>query len=391
MSLCGYDSAMTPAAGNAACSPREPGDYHPLEIIPYFRRFDPSHGRDLVFTFIWNLLLTGAFILVGLLFNARGVSLETAGRIFVIAQCIGYTIHAFYFLGSLAGIDRRVHARGGVAVAAYYSGVACLGVLVGFAVAGALLDIDLAGFYTSPKRVGSILLNSLVISAILSAIFFAREREAKAKAALVAERLRVEQVERQATLANLRALQAQIEPHFLFNTLANATSLIDAEPARARHMLEAFIRFLRASLAATRRSTTTLADEFAMLRDFLEVLAVRMAGRIATRVDLPEALASIEIPPMLLQPLVENAVRHGLEPKIEGGAITISARLEEERLVLEVADTGVGFRDSGSGGVGLENIRERLRLAYGEAGRLSIREGRDGGTIATVTLPRGGR
>ena len=378
---------MPTAASSAACSPREPGDYHPLEIIPYFRRFAPSHGRDIVFTFIWNLLLTGAFLIVGLLFSSRGVSLEVAGRIFVIAQCIGFTIHGFYFLGSLAGIDRRVHGRGGIAVAAYYSGVACLGVLVGFAIAGALLDMDLAGFYTSPKRVGSILLNSLVISAILSAIFFAREREAKAKAALVAERLRVEQVERQATLANLRALQAQIEPHFLFNTLANATSLIDAHPARAKHMLEVFIRFLRASLAATRRSTTTLADEFALLRDFLEVIGVRMADRLTARVDLPETLASIEIPPMLLQPLVENAIRHGLEPKIEGGTVAISARLEGGDLLLEVADTGVGFRDSGSGGVGLENIRERLRLAYGEGGRLSIREGPQGGTIATVTLP----
>ncbi|MBK8322598.1 MAG: sensor histidine kinase [Betaproteobacteria bacterium] len=380
---------MPTAVASPACSPREPGDYHPLEIIPYFRRFDPSHGRDLVYTFIWNLLLTAAFVLVGLLFNSRGVSLEMVGRVFVIAQCIGYTIHAFYFIGGVAGLDRRVHRRGGIVVAVYYSGIACLGVLAGFAIAGTLLDMDLASFYTSPKRVGSILLNSLVISAILSAIFFAREREAKSKAALVAERLRAEQVERQATLANLRALQAQIEPHFLFNTLANATSLIDADPARAKHMLEAFIRFLRASLAATRRSTTTLADEFAMLHDFLEVLAVRMADRLTTRVDLPEALAAIEIPPMLLQPLVENAIRHGLEPKIEGGAVEISARLEEDRLVLQVTDTGVGFRDSGSGGVGLENIRERLRLAYGEAGRLSIREGPAGGTIATVTLPGG--
>jgi len=382
---------MTTAAATTACTTREPGDYHPLEIIPFFRRFDPSLGRDLVYTFIWNLMLTGVFVLVGLMFNSRGVSLEMAGRVFIIAQCIGYTIHAFYFLGGLAGLDRRVHRAGGIAVAGYYSGVACLGVLVGFAIAGTLLDMDLAGFYASPKRVGSILLNSLVISAILSAIFFAREREAKAKAALVAERLRVEQVERQAVLANLRALQAQIEPHFLFNTLANATSLIDADPARAKHMLEVFIRFLRGSLAATRHHTTTLADEFALLRDFLDVLAVRMGERLTTRIDLPEALAAIEIPPMLLQPLVENAIRHGLEPKIEGGTVAIAARLEGDRLVLEVADTGVGLRDSGSGGVGLENIRERLRLSYGEAGRLSIREGPQGGTIATVAIPAGGR
>ncbi len=378
---------MPPAAASAACSSREPGDYHPLEIIPFFRRFGPSHGRDIAYTFIWNLLLAGVFVLVGLMFNSRGLNLEVAGRIFVIAQCIGYTIHAFYFLGSVAGIDRRVHGRGGIPVAAYYSGVACLGVLVGFAIAGTLLDMDIAGFYASPKRVGAILLNSLVIAAILSAIFFAREREAKAKAALVTERLRAEQVERQAVLANLRALQAQIEPHFLFNTLANATSLVETDPARAKHMLEVFIRFLRASLAATRRSTATLADEFALLADFLEVLEVRMRERLTTRIDLPADLASLEIPPMLLQPLVENAIRHGLEPKVEGGTVSISARREGDRLVLEVADTGVGFRDANSGGVGLANIRERLRLAHGEAGRLAIREGPGGGTIATISFP----
>ena len=368
-------------------APRHPGDYHPLEVIPYFRRFDPSHGRDLAYTFVWNALLAGLFILVGLLFSSRGMSLEACWRIFLIAQCIGYTIHGFFFIGGVLGIDRRVHGKGGLVVTAYYTGVACAGVLVGFLIVGTALDMDLQRFYASPRMVGGILLNSLVISGIISAIFFARERESRAQAALVAERLRVEQVERQAALANLRALQAQIEPHFLFNTLANATSLIESDPARAKHMLEAFIRFLRASLATTRRATTTLADEFALLSDFLEVLAVRMGERLAARVDLPDSLASIEVPPMLLQPLVENAIRHGLEPKVEGGTVSISARLEGERLVLEVADTGVGFRDSGSGGVGLANIRERLLLAHGEAGRLSIREGPAGGTVATVSFP----
>ncbi len=376
-----------PTAPPTPPSCRKPGDYHPLEIIPVFRRFAPSHGRDIVYTFIWNSLLAGGFILIGQFFSSRGLTLEVVWRIFLLTQCIGYTIHALFFVGGVFGADPWVHARGGLVVTAYYTGVACVGVMLGFLVAGNLLDMDIARFYASPRMVGGILLNSLVISGIISAIFFAREREAKSQAALVAERLRVEQVERQATLANLRALQAQIEPHFLFNTLANATSLVDADPQRAKHMLEAFIRFLRGSLAATRRSTTTLADEFALLGDFLEVLAIRMGDRLATRIDLPTALASREIPPMLLQPLVENAIRHGLEPKIEGGTVTIAARLEDGRLMLEVADDGVGFRDTGSAGVGLANIRERLRLAHGDAGRLAIREGPSGGTVATITLP----
>jgi len=378
---------MTSTVRTDPAASRPPGDYHPLEAIPYFRRFRPSHGRDLLYTFLWNSLLAALFIVAGLFFSPRSMNAATLWSVFVIAQCIGYTIHFFFFLGGVAGLDRRVHARGGIAVVLYYMAVSTLGVVAGFAAAGELLDVSVQRFYTDPRMFGGIVLNSLVISSIIAAIFFAREREAKAKAALVAERLRFEQVERQATLANLRALQAQIEPHFLFNTLANATSLIEPDPARAKHMLEVFIRFLRASLAATRRSTTTLADEFALLADFLEVLEVRMRERLAVRVELPDELAGLEIPPMLLQPLVENAIRHGLEPKVEGGTVSIVARAQDGRLVLEVADTGVGFRDPGSGGVGLENIRERLRLAHGDAGKLSIREGTGGGTVATVSFP----
>lgn len=378
---------MTAIPPPAAEPDRHPGDFHPLEMIPFFRRFPRSHLRDFAYTFVWNALMAGLFIVVGQLFSSRGMSAGAIWRIFVIAQCIGFSIHAMFFVGGVAGADAWIHRRGGILVVAYYTGVACAGVLVGFLFAGLLLDMDVQRFYASPRMVGGVLLNSIVISGIISAIFFAREREAKAKAALVAERLRLEQVERQATLANLRALQAQIEPHFLFNTLANATSLVDSDPGRAKHMLEAFIRFLRASLAATRRSTTTLADEFALLGDFLEVLQVRMRERLAVRVDLPADLAPIEIPPMLMQPLVENAIRHGLEPKIEGGTVSISARREGDRLVLEVADTGVGFRDTGSSGVGLANIRERLALAHGDAARLAIREGPTGGTVATISLP----
>jgi len=226
-----------------------------------------------------------------------------------------------------------------------------------------------------------------VISVVIAIVYFWREKSALAEAALEREQRRAADVGREAMAANLRALQAQIEPHFLFNTLANVTSLIDADPVRARHMLETFIRFLRASLAATRRSTTTLADEFALIADFLEVLKVRMGGRLEVAVDLPDALSAVEIPPMLIQPVVENAIRHGLEPQVEGGRIELHARRDGDRLFLEVADTGAGFGDGTSAGVGLANIRERLRLAYGDAARLAIRANSPRGTIVSIELP----
>jgi signal transduction histidine kinase len=371
-------------------SPRAPGDFHPLEIIPPFRHIRPSIPRDLAYTFIWNTLLAAGFVLLAAAFGRWRMNAETAWAYFAIAQVIGYTIHGLFWAGGIAGLDAKVHARGGLAMAAYYTSVSCVGVLAGFFLAGEILDLPLRRYYTTPRIIGGIVLNSLVISSIIAAIFFAREREAKAKATLAAERLRLEQAERQATLAELKALQAQIEPHFLFNTLANATSLMETDAPRAKRLLEAFIRFLRATLASNRAGRTTLADEFAMLGDFLEVLAIRMGDRLAVRRDLPADLAAVEVPPMLLQPLVENAIRHGLEPKVEGGTLTIAARRAGTQVELEVSDTGAGFRPSPGGtGVGLANIRERLRLAHGDGARLAIRESPSGGTIATVTLPLG--
>jgi sensor histidine kinase YesM len=188
--------------------------------------------------------------------------------------------------------------------------------------------------------------------------------------------------------ANLKALQAQIEPHFLFNTLANVVGLVDADPATAKRMLESFIRFLRASLAATREERTTLGDDFALVASFLEVIQVRMGERLAVRLEIPEALRSFELPPLLLQPIVENAVLHGLEPKVEGGTITLTAFERDGRVVVEVADTGVGFRETTSGGIGLANVRERLKLRYGDDAKLAIRDNPPMGTLVSIELPR---
>src|SRR6187402_1218133 len=149
-------------------------------------------------------------------------------------------------------------------------------------------------------------------------VHFACVRRANAEVERGRARERIERAERETTLANLRALQAQIEPHFLFNTLANVVSLVDSDPAAAKGMLESFNRFLRASLAATRTESTTLGEDAQLIAAYLEVLQVRMGRRLAWRIDVPVELAGFALPPMLLQPLVENAIRHGLEPKVEG-------------------------------------------------------------------------
>lgn len=368
-------------------APRAPGDYHPLEAIPYFRRFRPSPWRDLLYTFIWNSLLAAGFIALTPFYSSRAVTVENAVAIFVISNAIGYTIHALFFAVGMLGLDKRLHAQGGWRVVAYYTVVATCGVIGGFVIGLQLLNRPMPGFFGNPRNVLAILFNSLIISSIIAAIFFAREREAKARAALDAERLRAERVERQAALANLRALQAQIEPHFLFNTLANVASLVDSDPERAKRMLESFNRFLRASLAATRTDTTTLGADAELIAAYLDVLQVRMGRRLEYRIDVPPELAAFALPPMLVQPVVENAIRHGLEPKVEGGEVVFTARREGGRVKIEVADTGVGFAASTRGGLGLSNLRDRLRLLYGERASLAIADNQPSGTRVSIAIP----
>jgi LytS/YehU family sensor histidine kinase len=218
-------------------------------------------------------------------------------------------------------------------------------------------------------------------------IFFWRERSAVAEAAVARERERAERIEREALSANLRALQAQIEPHFLFNTLANVTSLIDPDPAKAKRMLESFIRFLRASLKATRAESTTLAAEADLIAAYLDVLQIRMGSRLRYDVDVPQDLHAFTIPPMLLQPVVENSIRHGLEPKVEGGVVSVRARRTGAGVSVEIADSGVGFAPTTRGGMGLANVRDRLRLIYGERACLAISDAAQSGAIVTLTLP----
>jgi len=202
-------------------------------------------------------------------------------------------------------------------------------------------------------------------------------------------RHRAAEMERQRIEAQLKALQAQIEPHFLFNTLANLDALIQTDPPRARAMLGHLNDYLRATLAATRRERSTLADEFALLRGYLEVQRMRMGERLRFRLELPEALAQADLPPLLLQPLVENALKHGLEPKVEGGEVKVSAREEGGRLVLEVADTGLGKANGATGGtgVGIANVRARLAAAYAGA-KLEAGMNPAGGYTVRLSVPR---
>ena len=200
---------------------------------------------------------------------------------------------------------------------------------------------------------------------------------------------KMREARRHASEAQLKLLESQLEPHMLFNTLANLRVLIGSDAARAQRMLDHMIAYLRATLSASRATTHTLQAEFDRLRDYLELMAVRMGPRLAYTLDLPPELAQQPVPALLLQPLVENSIQHGLEPKVEGGRVTVTARREDGTLVLRVADTGVGTATaSGTGrGFGLTQVRERLATLYGTAAALDFSAEDGGGASATARLP----
>ena len=268
--------------------------------------------------------------------------------------------------------------------------------LVAFAIpvsvlGGGLLAQALLGV-PRPMQGSNALLATLAITlaaATFATFFFwTRERGAHLAAEAAAERLRGTELARQAAEARFRQLAAQIEPHFLFNTLANLRALIETDPPRAVAMLDHLDGYLRASLAASRTARVPLADECALLANYLEIVAIRMGARLAWQIDVPDALRRISVPPMLLQPLVENAVKHGIEPDPAGGKVTVTARREGATLAVDVADTGLGLGGaSGGTGFGVASVRERLAASFGDAASLTLGPRAGGGTLATIRLP----
>jgi len=241
-------------------------------------------------------------------------------------------------------------------------------------------------------RLGNYLPQLAFLFILLSAaikIAYAGRVKAEAKAAEAQEVAEAESLQRQVVEARMAAMQAQVEPHFLFNTLASIDHLIEVDPQRASRMQKNLIALLRASMPAMREKATNLGRELDVVRPYLEILKVRMEERLQAQVDVPEGLYSADFPPMMLQSLVENAIKHGLEPKADGGSLTVSAEVAHGKLHVSVADTGVGFARAATAGTGtgLTNIRERLKLIYGDAAELRITPNAPTGTRVTIVVP----
>jgi signal transduction histidine kinase len=303
------------------------------------------------------------------------------GKNFIVTLTVAAIIHLLFDLGRVVLATPARLARWRTwQRSTYFAVVPMLGVLLGWPLGLTLAGGNLMDWVGTPEGTNTIVgtvLASLTITLLMHTYFASRHRE------IVAER--------RATEAQLRLLQAQIEPHFLFNTLANVQSLMDHDPPKARAMLSSFTDYLRATLGTLRSETSTVGHELDLAQSYLQLLQTRMEDRLRFQIDTDPAARQLPLPSLLLQPLVENAVMHGLEPSIEGGCVQVRAHVTDGRLVLSVQDDGRGLdaaRRPGSRGNGmaLANIRERLQARYGGAARLHI-EAAHPGTLATVTLP----
>jgi signal transduction histidine kinase len=270
--------------------------------------------------------------------------------------------------------------------------LAVIGVPAGFIIGSKLAswvgtDNPVSLLAQDPAHQWRMIVGGLIIAVFATSFFIFYWRAESYRADLQTERRRAAEALQAETSAKLALLQAQIEPHFLFNTLANAQSVIESDPKTAKSILEHLNRYLRVSLGRTRRTSSTLADEIGLIGELLAIAGLRLGDRLRYSIDVLEELREAQLPPLLLQPLVENALKHGIEPSVNGGEISVLARREEQSLCLRVTDTGVGMNTSSPEGVGLENVRQRLARLYGDRGRLALYRHEPHGVVAEITMP----
>jgi signal transduction histidine kinase len=311
---------------------------------------------------------------------------------FVYAQAIGLITWMLIDFGRFA-VQRRDGSDAPGGWPAGWRGIALpvFGVVVGNLAGGLLADFLLGrnrwtALLLSPVELAGHLILYTVLGASVSYFFWATGRGRYLVDLVAAKR-------REAAEAQLMLLQSQLEPHMLFNTLANLRVLIGSDPARAQALLDHLIAFLRSTLAASRAQEHSLAAEFERTADYLALMKIRMGERLSTELHLPPELAAIPVPTLLLQPLVENAIKHGLEPNLTGGRLSVIARMENEQLIVSVRDTGLGLaRAAPTGGdsrFGLAHVRQRLSTRYSAAAAFSLEpaDSAEQGTLATVRIP----
>ena len=302
-----------------------------------------------------------------------------------LSQCIGLSI-----LTSYLGLAQLIELKGWRVLIPLLPGS-----LIGISIAvfiqalrlNASLDIVWESLRQHYANILTMLFIALFFGGIIIAFFIYRENMHQHRTRLQAEQ--ISNLDHQKTIVetNLRMLQAQIEPHFLFNTLSNVISLIEKEPVKSKHLLESLTEFLRASLKRSSEQGQDLDNEINLIQYYLEIMKTRIGKRLDYTIQKQPEVGNCKFPPLLLQPLVENAIIHGIEPVREGGRIDINIAREADNLILTVSDTGKGLSGNSIKGFGLSNIRDRIRSIYLDQGHLMIEENQPSGVTASIEIP----
>jgi len=299
----------------------------------------------------------------------------------IFSQCIGISIASLVCLIALGYKEKEP----GLIV---YAIAIILGVIIGISIASVIIN---TGKLSTGENERAFVLSSFIYSIMIGSVvvfyFSLIGKQQRITNQLNMEKLKQVEYERALNENNLKLLQAQIEPHFLFNTLSNVLSLIDSRPDDAKQMLEYFTRYLRASLSRTRDNKTTLGDEMEIVNAYLSIQKIRMGKRLNFKIEIAQSMNDIPFPPLLIQPLVENSVLHGLESEVEGGEISVTVSHDNNKLSISVADTGKGAASLGGDGIGLNNIRERLTALFQHNADIKTIANEPKGLIVTLTIP----
>ncbi len=334
-------------------------------------------------TLVVNTIIT-IVITVGLAFNDPQHWWEYLYNAFIFANCIGFSIsglvHFFYPRCERMSVIPRI----GVMVVLFVGGG-----IIGTEVAIGLLHVFFGTTFSGLGHIRMLQFN-LVLAVIFGSVavlyFSLRDHAERLGAELKEKELNEERLTRLKTKAELEALQTKVNPHFLFNTLNSIASLISENPKAAEETVEKLSDLFRHSLRHTEKNTVSLAEELDLIRTYLEIEKVRLGARLRYDVICDDRMREVEVPAMLIQPLVENSIKHGIAPAVDGGEILVEAKEINGMCVIKVLDSGRGFQENGEpGGFGLRSIQERLRLLYGDEASLEIV--RNGHCEIVISLP----
>ena len=309
-------------------------------------------------------------------FSYLWVRLFIVGAVMLSAFIIGNAVHAHAFAKRFTLLQIQFIAL-------------VSGAMLGTVVSGLVIGRSLNQMVTNDAIFwGMVIFIAVGVSlgVVAATVLVYREQAARAAAdASKADAARHE-LEKQVLEARLKLMQAQIEPHFLFNTLANVQHLVEANPPLAAKTLDSLITYLRAALPEMREGRTTLGREVDMATAYLEIQQTRMGARLQFLIDVPVQLRTTIFPPMMLLTLVENAIKHGIDPVQQGGEIQVQAVVEDGMLNVSVADSGQGLSPSAGVGIGLQNIRERLQALFGKTAKLILEENAPRGMVARIRI-----